>query len=68
MLCINTVVQIKAYPGELMQLRIVPHDEQNTTTALLVEILGNVTDDNSVSTFKEALFRPPIQLYCIRIH
>ena len=43
----NTVVQVKAYPGEVMQLRIVPHDEQNSTAALLVEILGNVTNDVS---------------------
>ena len=43
----NTVIQVKAYPGEVMQLRIVPHDEQNSTVALLVEILGNVTNDVS---------------------
>ena len=44
-----TVVQINAYPGQLIQLIIVPHDEQNSTTALLVEISGNMSNDNSVS-------------------
>ena len=39
-----------AYPGELAQLKIVSHDEQNSTTTLLVEILSNQTKDNSVST------------------
>lgn len=38
-----------AYPGELIQLRIVPHDEQNSTVAILVEILGNLANNESVS-------------------
>ena len=38
-----------AYPGELAKLKIVSHDEQNSTTTLLVEILSNLTNDNSVS-------------------
>ena len=32
-----------------MLLRIVPHDEQNSTTALLVEVVGNLANNNSVS-------------------
>ena len=38
-----------------MQLRIVPHDEQNTTTALLVEISGNLTDNYPVSIDSEII-------------
>ena len=44
------IIQIKAYPGEQMRLKIIPHDEQNFTTALLVEISGNLTNNYSVST------------------
>ena len=40
-----------AYPGELAKLKIVSHDEQHSTTTLLVEILSNLTKDNSVSTW-----------------
>ena len=38
-----------AYPGQLFQLRILPLDKQNSTAAILVEVLGNKNSDDSVS-------------------
>ena len=34
-----------------MQLIVVPHDEQNSTTSLLVEISGSLANNNSVSMY-----------------
>ena len=38
-----------AYPGQMFQLRMVPLDEQNSTAAILVEILQTKSNDKSVS-------------------
>ena len=54
MLCRN-FVKVKAYPGELIQLKIVPLDEQNSTSDILVRILEDLTNDNAVSMYDDNL-------------
>ena len=36
------ILQISAYPGEKIKLRIIPFDEQNFTAADMFEIRGNI--------------------------
>ena len=36
------ILQISAYPGEKIKLRIIPFDEQNFTAANMFEIRGNI--------------------------
>ena len=41
------MLQVSAYPGEPIRLRIIPYDEQNFTAANMFEIIGSFTDSVS---------------------
>ena len=47
-------LQVLAYPGELIKLRIIPYDEQNFATVNMFEIIGHI--NHSLNLVSQKIF------------
>ena len=57
------ILQVSAYPGELIKLRIIPYDEQNFIATNMFEIKGYLNQSlDSVSLYSDIQLHTLIEL------